>query len=296
MLSGGTLALMIIVPIAQLCDVAGMRIPSLLPDGTTLVTVIDSDVVDRCPRWRPSDENPPTPAREALALANEQKCRLAKDSPADGIFWYLDRAVLTPWGGDRWSWEVVYRVHYDEDALYRLNLVVLMDGTLVHPMVDDRADNRWWHFDKTDKRRPPPWPAQVRIYSSLPDRYVVSTVTDQMLRRSPAWRSDEPNPPLSARKALTVAEPEKARLLKPSSEVKWSLGGLSLVPWGRDRWYWEIEYHWMVGYGQTGPPTTLRLVVLMDGTVIHPEEAGSERYSKRRGHTRNKNVTECDEK
>lgn len=246
------------------------------PDGRVFSTEISWEALEGSAPWRESEPNPPFAAREALTLAEKDKSRLVKDLPPHGIFWYVDRVTLKPWYEDRWYWQISYRVHYDRDRFYGLTLVVLMDGTLVQPTVygvrDDELVSIYWR----KKGNPPSMPVKEKVYSLLDDaRYFVTTISSEMLRRSPPWRANEANPPLSARKALVVAEREKARLISPSADrdTVWSLQGMSLVPRADDRWYWVIEYWGAPGGALGGSPSVLNVVVLMDGTLVQPKKA-----------------------
>jgi len=243
------------------------------PDTRLFAAEISWEALEGSPPWRESEPNPPFPAREALNLAEKEKSRLVKDSPQNGIFWYLDRVTLTPWEG-RWYWKICYKVHYDRDRLYGLTLAVLMDGTLVQTREYGVRDDESPPIDWTPRRGPPPLPVKAKVYSWFDGRDFVTTISCQMLRRSPPWRPDEANPPLPPRKALALAEREKARLIRPSAgrDTVWSLEGISLVPQGDDRWYWVVEFWGSPGGALGGLPSVLNLVVLMDGTLVPPKE------------------------
>lgn len=245
------------------------------PDTRVFSTAISWEALEGSLPWRESEPNPPFPAREAMRLAEQEKFRLVSDIPRHGIFWYVDRVTLKPWYEDRWYWRISYKVHYDRDGLYGLTLVVLMDGTLVQPREYGVRDDELVSIDWRKKRYPPSLPAKEKVYSPLGNgRYFVTTISREMLQRSPPWRPNEANPPLSARKALAVAEREKARLIRPSADrdTVWSLEGISLVPRADDRWYWVIEYWGTPGGALGGSPSVLNVVVLMDGTLVQPKK------------------------
>lgn len=122
-----------------------------------------------------------------------------------------------------------------------------------------------------------PFDISAVIPSELPGRSLVTRVTFEAFERCPPWSPAEPNPPVSARKALALAEKEKARILREMPEEKdyhvdWHLQAIKLVPLERNRWYWEIEYWGLPFGGLGGVPFNLNLVVLMDGTLVQPEE------------------------
>ena len=62
----------------------------------------------------------------------------------------------------------------------------------------------------------------------------------------------------------------KDSLVKDSDDYKRWLEDAALTP-DHGKWYWVIRYEARVRRGgSTGQPPYLRLVVLMDGTVIKP--------------------------
>lgn len=117
-------------------------------------------------------------------------------------------------------------------------------------------------------------------YSHVFGKSLVTTVGPQVVSETPRWRTDSENPPLSARKALLIAD--KAVADAERRHPKWlngqtrELDQVMLVPCD-DYWYWSIEYVWyekdnvMLG----GRRPNLFVVVLMDGTVVQPKETES---------------------
>ena len=111
---------------------------------------------------------------------------------------------------------------------------------------------------------------RITIYSySFSNQYVVR-VSGEDLEKSPSWKDDAENPPLSAKKAIKLATEMKDSLVKDSKNYKWTLTSARLEPAGGGKWYWLIYYEAQFPIG-TGIPDHLRLVVLMDGKVIKPE-------------------------
>jgi hypothetical protein len=98
------------------------------------------------------------------------------------------------------------------------------------------------------------------------------TIPREALDKSPSWNDDADNPPLSARKAIKLATQMKDSLVKDSKDFKWVLSTASLEPVGDDKWFWLINFEAQFQGGLLdGHPHFLRLVVLMDGTVIKPQ-------------------------
>jgi len=116
----------------------------------------------------------------------------------------------------------------------------------------------------------PPLLAQTHESYGIGKRYIV-TISEEALRKSPAWDADAENPPLSARKALKLADEKKAKLVQDSKSRKWELQAIALMPGGDDKWYWLVHYEARPRVGGTGINPFLRLAVLMNGTVIDPK-------------------------
>jgi hypothetical protein len=97
------------------------------------------------------------------------------------------------------------------------------------------------------------------------------TITDEAIEKSPAWKDDAENPPLSAKKAIKLADAMKDSLVKDSKDRKWKLTSASLEPLGDGKWYWLVSYEAEFQGGMsTGIAPNLRLVILMDGMAIKP--------------------------
>jgi hypothetical protein len=265
--------------------IAGEQIPSYDVGRAFLVTITD-DAILRSPSWRPSEANPPLAARKAISLAEAKRSKLVKDKLGqDGWTWSLDSAELVPRDRfgllgpppcHRWYWLIIYTARPNRglvDDPADLRLAVLMDGTVVEPEVQRTQDETWPIKEGkgpggTGKK------ADEQIFSSDLWRTFVVTITGDAIRRSPRWRPSEANPPLAARKAISLAEPKRSKLVKdkPGHDgLTWSLYSVDLVPRDDDRWYWLITYVGWPNGGIAGFPSDLQLVVLMDGTVVEPE-------------------------
>jgi hypothetical protein len=114
----------------------------------------------------------------------------------------------------------------------------------------------------------------IEIHSYALGKHYIVAVTQKQLDKSPIWKDDAENPPLSARKAMKLTATMKDNLVKDTDRLVWKQEGASLEEAGDNRWYWLISYRASdprPGTGSTGQPPTLRLIVLMDGTVIEPQ-------------------------
>ena len=118
-------------------------------------------------------------------------------------------------------------------------------------------------------------PEGVTHYCYPPDgAEYASTITPKMRDLSPDWADTEPNPPVSARKAMMLAEATVDATLKDKvpPSYKRSRASVNLLPLAGRKWCWEICYEWhdvSVG-GETGGLFGFRVFVLMDGKVVQP--------------------------
>ena len=112
----------------------------------------------------------------------------------------------------------------------------------------------------------------ITYFSYAFAKQYAETIPRKALEKSPSWNGESENPPLSARKAIKLANEVKDTVVKDSKEIKWKLREASLVPTDDEKWYWLVYYEGVAqGFVISGIPPHLRLVVLMDGTVIKPE-------------------------
>ncbi len=105
-----------------------------------------------------------------------------------------------------------------------------------------------------------------------------STIADDALAKTPRWKSSEENPPVSARKAIQLADARREQLVKDTKDFKWSRVSVAIEFTERpEECYWKISYeaHIRVG-GESGVPHHLDLYVLMDGKLIEPAVSNQE--------------------
>jgi hypothetical protein len=100
----------------------------------------------------------------------------------------------------------------------------------------------------------------------------ITTLSDEVLERTPKWNETDENPPVSARKAISLAN-GLADKLEPDNDANWKrrLEGIQLCQKGQN-WFWQAEYEWRPRIGGLGGlPPFLTIIVLMDGTVVQPK-------------------------
>lgn len=103
-------------------------------------------------------------------------------------------------------------------------------------------------------------------------QYVVS-INENVISRTPDWEPDDDNPPLAAKKAIKLATQMKDTLVNDDDDFKWRLESAALEPWrnGTNKWYWVVTYNAKFQGASSGQENFLRLIVLMDGTVMKPK-------------------------
>jgi hypothetical protein len=102
-------------------------------------------------------------------------------------------------------------------------------------------------------------------------------IAPEMLAKSPSWDGNADDTPLPAGKAVRLANSLKNRLVKDSKDFKWHLVSAELEhdflneP-DSGKWWWAIRYEAHIRQGgESGIPNHLKIIVLMDGTVIEPK-------------------------
>lgn len=111
-------------------------------------------------------------------------------------------------------------------------------------------------------------------YSYAFGKMYASELPKEALERTPKWPEDAENPPLSARKAIKVADELRLKLVHDTEEYKWKrLSADILFVEGSDRCVWRVYYEARIqaGGGSTGRPPSLMLFVLIDGKIVQPE-------------------------
>jgi hypothetical protein len=106
------------------------------------------------------------------------------------------------------------------------------------------------------------------LKSEAEDRVFTSDFGHDQLDTTPSWSADQPNPPLSARKAIEHSNRKLQVLLKQPK--RWQLHTLTLTHAYGQKWYWVVSYHKRVE-PKSGLPPPFQVIVLMDGKVIHPK-------------------------
>jgi hypothetical protein len=95
-------------------------------------------------------------------------------------------------------------------------------------------------------------------------------ITEEVLSRTPPWRTDEEFPPLSPRKAEGLAREQLKRLVEEPES--WTRTEIVLQHIEGDRWVYVIEFMGDHPPGVIdGPVSTMKLVVLMNGTAVDPK-------------------------
>lgn len=97
------------------------------------------------------------------------------------------------------------------------------------------------------------------------------TLSKDAVERTPVWRDDAENPPLSARKAIKLADALRTKLVQDGKKYKWKRksAAIQFLP-ASNQCVWEVDYEPEFQIDFSGIPPELHLFVLMDGTVVQP--------------------------
>ena len=116
---------------------------------------------------------------------------------------------------------------------------------------------------------------QITLYSYALDRKFETELSGS--ENSP-WLQSSANPPISAARAIRTAIVEREKLVQDSKNLEWHFESASLVPYNGKSgdWYWLVTFN-SRSVGATlssGHNFELRVVILMDGTVVQPKIQG----------------------
>ena len=90
-------------------------------------------------------------------------------------------------------------------------------------------------------------------------------LTHKQLLNTPAWRDDEPNPPLSVRTAQSAAQSYLRTLFDDAPE--WRLEEIKLVPL-LERWVYVVSFTPRPRNCQDCMTTPFSIIVTMDGNAV----------------------------
>ena len=115
--------------------------------------------------------------------------------------------------------------------------------------------------------------ADVGLDSQAFHKVYHTVIRESDMKKAPKWRMDAENPPVSARKAISLAAELRKSLIPDSKSYHWRVDHAQLNPyWLPERWYWEVEFEAdrTDVSNETGLAPIFRAVILMDGTVVKP--------------------------
>jgi hypothetical protein len=105
------------------------------------------------------------------------------------------------------------------------------------------------------------------------DAEFTTRLTDDAAAESPTWNPADPNPPLSARAALGIADKVRKEKLRDKDGWKWGLDTIELKPLdpAKNTWCWSVVFVAYPNGGLGGEAPRVHVIVLMNGKVIEPE-------------------------
>lgn len=127
----------------------GLKTPCVVDSfvlGRRFSVTITQRLLDKSSVWNDAVEPPPLAVGKATKLAEAMREELLKDTK--DLKWNLHSVALCQAGERRWYWLITYEGFFlggISASPPRLQLVVLMDGTVLEPRVSDlekRGDDR----------------------------------------------------------------------------------------------------------------------------------------------------------
>lgn len=109
--------------------------------------------------------------------------------------------------------------------------------------------------------------AQINWSTDAEGKQYVATLLIATLKRTPDWDDEDENPPLSARKARSLAQ-EVFDEIAPYGKEAECRATLKLRDDGDDKWFWVVYFTPLDGRGFQ---STFPIPVLFDGSVVRPE-------------------------
>ncbi len=109
-----------------------------------------------------------------------------------------------------------------------------------------------------------------------------------VISKTPIWSEDAENPPVSARAAIKLADAARVKLVKDQTGFRWKRASVNLRFLDYcDRHIWEVWYEAEAKpkgmYGVVpSVPTIVRLIVMMDGSVLEPRVSSMDKGTDRR--------------
>ena len=250
--------------------------------GKVYASKIGEVALAKSPAWLEAAENPPVSARRAMTLADAKRERLVHNTKR--YKWRREStAIEFVKGPDRPYpfWHIHYEAHDragETGIPSDLDLFVLMDGSVIEPVVTEdkefqgQTGNSWHENEKMPRRADG---AAICYQSYAFGRVYASMIKEGMLTKSPAWLEAADNPPVSARRAMWLADAKRGQLVHDTERYKWQRESTAIeahkgLEQSYRHPYWHIHYEAHNRAGESGIPHHLDLFVLMDGSVIEP--------------------------
>jgi len=187
--------------------------------------------IETMPEWKSASPEPPLPPGEAIRLS---KIEFATYVTNIGD-WHFDGLTLKQWGdGAHWIYEANFRhrltskpnrsgvsVTYlpiDGSISFQgstATIAVLLSGAVVHPRIIGATNNQPAQTQKLTQKMALLPAGDIEWYGRAWEqrKELTFTVTGALIEKTPAWKTESPSPPLSARDALRLGKAELAKFV-----------------------------------------------------------------------------------
>ncbi|HRX82008.1 MAG TPA: hypothetical protein P5307_23230 [Pirellulaceae bacterium] len=93
-------------------------------------SVVTAQQIAESPQWLPSDDNPPTSARQAMRVAMARLRQLVEARALSSLDWKVRSVSLQQWDDETWYWVVSIDAAHRSggSSLYNASIIVLMNG------------------------------------------------------------------------------------------------------------------------------------------------------------------------
>jgi hypothetical protein len=108
-------------------------------NGKRFGVTVTEEALKKAPTWKAEADDPPLAARKAMKIADAAFARLLPEAKKDEF--RLEYLILRTGPGNGWYWVAQYRATGGGTGIpSALQVVILMDGSVVEPVVTNVGD------------------------------------------------------------------------------------------------------------------------------------------------------------
>ncbi len=104
---------------------------------------------------------------------------------------------------------------------------------------------------------------------SYGDNEISYKLSDLDLVKTPSWKPEQGEPPVSLQRALEIARANLPRFVKNADDFK--VKHIILSPLGEDRWFYDFSFDCQGSECQKNSGRYFKIMVKMDGEIVEPK-------------------------